>query len=1335
MLSKKKIGFFCLLGISLLALVFHSYILTQVAAWSLQAYTISKWGATLQYDTLTLEGTHLTLVKPRLEGPFSFEAKELRIDLQWDWQERALHPLIDIEAPRLHLTKAVREKGAAIPRLEHKQKWLTIHPGFQMREGELNGVQFDLAFDSTKGGEATFYFGGRHSPDNRLLIKTSRGSSGLEITCTCRKVDAPSLLAFVQPLLSPHYPWLTEIELKGGVYDALLEADLTPHGLSEVRLKHFQAQGLYAKLKPWGTSVAFNKVQAFGKGHLDHVDIWNSLQGKLHLEDGKVILRELSSRLPLTDIQADLHVQQGSIDHSLITLQVAGLKGKMDIEWGDAKRLLTFKLDGIVEDLADIFPKFLQEGLKQHFYHNRLTVLANVKNLHQKIDLGGTVHVQRGGSDETDVVHFGCEFTRNPNGFGRKFAPAGWFYANKLPLEKFLSPFLFRNGQLHMEGEGEFRGSFDDQILTIKYDVDDLKLENEDLRIEAKHLHASLPGQLNGSHQFNFRTFDHQGSLPIQQTSYLEKNSGLVFEDIQGVVLFDNQLIRLRPLEGYCEGIFLAGGLEMDYADPRPGVFTLNLHFPTISGKISRIQRLLNFSHLKEIPLEGEFFCKDKGLNIHLDFAPRKSNMQATLRGEITEGSLPLKGMDMDLKGLYMDVSYDHQTQVLALNDIQGTLLVGKSPDEECQFLGDYIRFRGLQNPDIDFDIAVHDHQDELLRLVGHSEEGVKGGKNFVIDQTLTHLSAIVPENFDLQIKEGSQVEAFAFTSQFALKPLLSDLVKFKQSGFLIFSPSWIEKLTPMDGKGSIAMHRLPDKSYAFQLEGISQEHTFFLKGSLNDQKWMLDQLQWDDWKLYAELFQSENKWKIPFMGLSKGESLLLGLEGDFFPHEGVLHASLKYFDIKWDKGEKWDLLKLFSKNNFELVLSGKELKFSALSQHERRNFEILGRFDWPLCTKGELSLLSDSERAPLTFKWENRPTGGFAIRSIKGNFSGCDVDLIEEGDDSHLLGLKGVVAIDFNPLSTLLSHEIAENIKNLKIGSSYALTGKFWLDPEKGNSLLEKLYFKGNLASDEAILKGYQFQRIQADVQYVPRRLDMQNVLIQDPAGTAKMQSVVAMLDPQQERWSLFIPRVSVKNLSPALLRDTEGGENFRSTKFRSLLIKKIEMQDFYGDLSRTDNWEGKGSLHFTNPSRKNIFHPLFAIPGEILLRLGLDPNLLNPVTGTLSFNLQGDKFYLTKFKDVYSEGRGSKFYLAGGPTPSWMDLDGNLSVQIRMKQYNLIFKIAELFTVSIDGNIRKPQFHLQKQGQRTIRTLRTPIFFGVLKVLMVLNVLNVLNVLCPCT
>ncbi|MDP1879717.1 MAG: hypothetical protein Q8K60_02095 [Parachlamydiaceae bacterium] len=137
--------------------------------------------------------------------------------------------------------------------------------------------------------------------------------------------------------------------------------------------------------------------------------------------------------------------------------------------------------------------------------------------------------------------------------------------------------------------------------------------------------------------------------------------------------------------------------------------------------------------------------------------------------------------------------------------------------------------------------------------------------------------------------------------------------------------------------------------------------------------------------------------------------------------------------------------------------------------------------------------------------------------------------------------------------------------------------------------------------------------------------------------------------------------------------------------------------MSKIYGELENVQTWQGEGILQFLN-AKKNNTHPLLTIPAEIILRLGLDPNIFNPVTGTILFNLSGDRFYLTRFKDVYSEGRGSKFYLADG-NQSWIDFDGNMSVQFRMKHYNLIFKLSEFFTISVDGNIRKPRYTLNKQ------------------------------------
>ena len=120
---------------------------------------------------------------------------------------------------------------------------------------------------------------------------------------------------------------------------------------------------------------------------------------------------------------------------------------------------------------------------------------------------------------------------------------------------------------------------------------------------------------------------------------------------------------------------------------------------------------------------------------------------------------------------------------------------------------------------------------------------------------------------------------------------------------------------------------------------------------------------------------------------------------------------------------------------------------------------------------------------------------------------------------------------------------------------------------------------------------------------------------------------------------------------------------------------------------------------MRFTNRSKKLLQNTIFQIPSDILSRIGLDLAVLTPVTGTVQYDIHDGMIYLTKFKDIYSDGKLSKFYLPSSSTPSVVDFNGNLNVQVKMKQYNLLFKLAELVTVNIQGNLVKPAYSLQKQ------------------------------------
>jgi len=108
----------------------------------------------------------------------------------------------------------------------------------------------------------------------------------------------------------------------------------------------------------------------------------------------------------------------------------------------------------------------------------------------------------------------------------------------------------------------------------------------------------------------------------------------------------------------------------------------------------------------------------------------------------------------------------------------------------------------------------------------------------------------------------------------------------------------------PLKGEGKFILCSQPDRSYLYQLEGSqlqlndSLKHYGLIKGSKQNKKWTIEQAQWDDWNAYAELHQEDKKWHIPFLGLKIGQTLLLGLEGDWLQEETCLKAKLKYCQV-----------------------------------------------------------------------------------------------------------------------------------------------------------------------------------------------------------------------------------------------------------------------------------------------------------------------------------------------------------------------------------------------------------------------------------------------------
>jgi hypothetical protein len=1201
---------------------------------------------------------------------------------------------------------------------------------------------------------------------------------------------------FIQKLLVADWPDFKEIEFQSGELNALATADFTKSGFENIQFRYFDVNDLRFSIASKNAVFFFPKWGGHGSLDPRQKDIWKSLDAEIILEEGSVHLEGLLSN-PFKDVGTKLTIEKGQIHHSIVKMQLGGLKGLVDIDWTDGKRLLAVHLTGKGADLGELLPESIGGAVEKNFRDQSLTVQATISGGADGLEVEGSLHVrQNSESPKADLIHFGYRLEKNVQG-NYFFNPVGWFHAKNLPLERFISPFLFPREQATLRGVGEILGSFDTTQVSVKYGAQKMQMENNDLLIDIQEMHLSNPAELTGVHAFNLKTRSHEGVLPVKNATYLEKNTGLFFEVGQGVISFKDQTVRLKATETSCEGILMAGQVDLDYGDPAPGVFTVEVTIPSLNGKVSRARGLISHfkkaSFLTEIPLEGDLESRDGGLQLKFNFVPKEYDLDGCFKGVVFNGSLPFADLNLAIQDLSMDVSYVHPNKRLDFTDLQGCLSVGKSGrSEEYVIAGHRIAYEELDGQVIHADFEVAGKECPLLRVAGIACVEEDSTMRIRLDKTLSHFCSIHPNEFKLSMKGFSKVELLELHASFRLQDIWSNATSFLVRTGWFFPERLLDKITLVESAGgdftTILNYNDSDNALNYEIQGreaiFNDSHygSFHLNGKKWGDRWSVDRFGLGELALSADMEHETDGWKFNFLSVSYGPSFILGLKGKFFEGRGVFESSvhllewnLKDFnqlecfqkfasqwdpkgvlrgkgnlnilflneapwyrmegtvlasfkdpeinlfplaitealkvDFKSEPGSHWLNINLdggryMFKNrechlkDLTFLMTPGRLGFSASSLIERCPFSIVGTCELSDTIRGVVSLADAYTKfsgvtPPLSITWEDLGDGA-KVRSIHGDFCGLSCDLIgvEGPRDSQKSLFRGDIRLDCDLIPYWLSEKNAELVDSLQIGRFFNLKGEYWLNPEFEEGLLDQLCFCADLSAQRIGFKGYAVDRVDACLNYCQGSLETTKIQVRDKAGVLECSQMMFKKDSETGEWFFSSPEILVKNCKLGLL---QGGSYSNHTKFKALHVRRLGLENLFGQLGDTSTWRCDGFLHFLNPSRKNTIHPLLVIPAEIILRLGLDPHVLNPVTGMIYFNLAGDRFYLTKFKDVYSEGRGSKFYLAG-KSPSWIDMNGNLSIQIRMRQYNLIFKIAELFTVSIQGNMKKPRYSLHK-------------------------------------
>lgn len=424
----------------------------------------------------------------------------------------------------------------------------------------------------------------------------------------------------------------------------------------------------------------------------------------------------------------------------------------------------------------------------------------------------------------------------------------------------------------------------------------------------------------------------------------------------------------------------------------------------------------------------------------------------------------------------------------------------------------------------------------------------------------------------------------------------------------------------------------------------------------------------------------------------------------DFF--EGMLSFEFSKPHYALSLSLKNGLYHLFGRDHkiedFVLDYDPCEFKFTTKYHHDQYPFHLSLHSKSESLEFGKLILRDlhlNEEEMPLSIYWRRHPESGVAIETAEGQFAGLYARLYRNSDaplEEKKFHLQGDVDVNIEHLSCILPAELKKPLSDLKLGKGFTFKGNWSLqDFDFLNST-----FKGELIGSDFECKDYQFQTLLADVDYQKNQLLLNRFQVDDPCGTLYADEIKCVCR-QSNQWEVAIPLIEVQDFRPSLVRQVGMiGIPYR----KPFVIHQLELEHLEGNLFDLNSFTGYGRFSFRNPHKKNFQNTILAIPAEIISRIGLDPTVLTPVIGTVEYQILNEKILLNKFKDIYSEGKLTKFYLAEAPYPSYVDFQGNLFLKIRMKHESLLLKLAELFIVNVQGNLKKPLYSFQKQTKHDL-------------------------------
>jgi hypothetical protein len=605
--------------------------------------------------------------------------------------------------------------------------------------------------------------------------------------------------------------------------------------------------------------------------------------------------------------------------------------GDIKLSLSTAERIVSIDFTGQSQNLIPLLPEQFVNAVRKKFPQNSISIAAKGEIASSRMNVEGTLAIANTELTTSDSIRF--DFTLEKTK-GSSLAPffitEGRFHAIDLPLDKYASPFIFPKEQLQLSGRGICLGLFNRQGLTLQYQAKDLLLDSDYFTLKTADVDS-------GHHHFEFGSGKHSGSLLLGNAEYLEKNSGLLFTDVQAKVAIEPEHIHAADVETFCKGMYFAGAVDLDFKNNSKGIVDIDILSHTMVGSFSQFQTLLTDLKQPLIPiatsLEGNMGLHRNNASLHFSLRPDGVQTAVNVQGSFTDGTTTCPDLNLALQELNFNFEYDPKANTLDCSDIQGTLLVGSPKHfDEYMLAGDYVRFIDYKDNHVQFDLWVGDKNRDILRLVGRTQPVYISSSedphiDVSLDHELSHFGNVHPTDFSLVVKKWSEVRSFYLRFAFQLDTLLKDIQRFSKTGLLFLSQGLLKELNTLKtAQGDfdvICRYKHDTAQLLYEADGHDvsigpyQYKKCLLKGKKSGNQWGIEQLQLDDLSFAADVTKTEKELAIDFLGIRYGKDCLLGLEGKYSLENHQFNGKVNLLENDLARLHKWP--KLHHLNSYRL--------------------------------------------------------------------------------------------------------------------------------------------------------------------------------------------------------------------------------------------------------------------------------------------------------------------------------------------------------------------------------------------------------------------------------